>query len=218
MKDRWGDSNKFNFIFFWSVNYLLWIFKDEEWTSTNNKGSLFSSSSLNIGHRHGLARRCAAWGLRRRGTEGVSPTWHGNDSRWERLSRRSSRLRWARCRRWPNLWLRWGATEEQRGCGADEVDEHGGDWVALPVWRPTRETERSEAACNRSTVRTVTHHGETTTGFIPGVFKGARRRQRDDKWRATCPSASNRWAQMEGTATDRWDPARDPIRIGLKTK
>jgi hypothetical protein len=71
------DSNRIYFIFFIVVFYLLWFFKNEEWISTNDKGSSFSASwhisSLNNGHRHGLARRCAARGLRRRATEGVSP-------------------------------------------------------------------------------------------------------------------------------------------------
>jgi hypothetical protein len=40
----------------------------------------------------------------------------------------------ARCRG-KRPWLCWGLTEEQRGCSADGVDEHGGDWEALPVWR-----------------------------------------------------------------------------------
>jgi hypothetical protein len=53
-----------------------------------NKGSLFPSSldisSLNIGQRHGLARRCAAQGLRRRGTDVVSPG--GAELRQRRLA------------------------------------------------------------------------------------------------------------------------------------
>jgi hypothetical protein len=56
-----------------------------------------------------------------------------------------------------------GATEQQRGCSADEIDEHGNDWVALPAWRPARETEWVRRPATGAS--TVTHGGEATAGF-----------------------------------------------------